>query len=858
MKVKNDNNHWKVCLNFIGYTSIVIGFATIFITILDKDKFSYGLYFIISLVLIYLIALAIYNKTNILLYINSDSRGKRTTQDIILSKETRNMAIVHAITGLFDSTYNNWLNNSKQDKKTTLFESIVQTTGDNRNKLIGLVVMEFLFFLYSQTIIIFKDTSPTVEDFSKTKKIFNDLFLDTFLAIFIRQKKKDILPYLDNRLDYYSKLDQNFCNEHPRNDRIIHQFFYILKQNLDTNIEFKNRPILEKKISDLIFEFHKNCRLTISALDQYLNDNSRSKFIVPYRGGKPMSEGDLKKPTEVFPEYERKKEEGGYIPQDQILDICKKRKNINIKLPEITSGTIKRNYDNLMESTIPKESWYRFSAGQSLAIMHSFGLYHGDLHKSHMRFNPDTGSTIFLDFDSCSYMNLTPDYAYIDIIPAYLSLNEDDFHSFVSGYINISSTYIDTKYINFTNELLEISGIKVASRLLFLVNDVRVKEIVKVFGFMVNFKNNKFVLDQLETYPTFISNMIEDPDEIMRVLCGLIFAGVDCSPIYNKLKLGNSHLLRKENYFKILEILYDYENNIPKTNFNDSFESELFRFFIKIRETLDKKIFILSEKNKVTLELIIVQMLYKEQQSFMSKSGHLFLEKIVDVFDYLNDMCLSTPLLGDKTFISMNLTQTSAIILSLIAHSNEKELRINTMLRRTYTLPWMTQFLAPHNDDSMIMQEIAYSNSRACTFTNAFEASLSNSEFQNPCFSMIWRSIILSQQMVLATRRLLTQSHNSYTDDEITYTTRCSINRFIQTMYAYSNAMISTKQINIINNFWSSSSGHMSRQLNSAVSLMGLLNNVKAASPMVIEGLNRLIEIMEEDRVYSPTNMLLR
>lgn len=65
MKVKfNDNNLWKDYLTFLGYLSVFIGFAAIFITIADKDKCTYGLWFSIFLLLAYLFMLMRANLTN--------------------------------------------------------------------------------------------------------------------------------------------------------------------------------------------------------------------------------------------------------------------------------------------------------------------------------------------------------------------------------------------------------------------------------------------------------------------------------------------------------------------------------------------------------------------------------------------------------------------------------------------------------------------------------------------------------------------------------------------------------------------------------------------------------------------------
>lgn len=75
MKVKlNDKNLWKDYLSFLGYISVIIGFAAIFITIPDKDKCSAGIYFLIFLLIIFFIMLANANLTNKL---NLTIRGKK-------------------------------------------------------------------------------------------------------------------------------------------------------------------------------------------------------------------------------------------------------------------------------------------------------------------------------------------------------------------------------------------------------------------------------------------------------------------------------------------------------------------------------------------------------------------------------------------------------------------------------------------------------------------------------------------------------------------------------------------------------------------------------------------------------------
>lgn len=87
MKVKlNDSNLWKDYLTFLGYLSIIIGFAAIFITIPDKDKCSYGLYFFLFLLLAYLIMLL---RANLIDSLTLDIRGKKVNiqyGDIFKSK----------------------------------------------------------------------------------------------------------------------------------------------------------------------------------------------------------------------------------------------------------------------------------------------------------------------------------------------------------------------------------------------------------------------------------------------------------------------------------------------------------------------------------------------------------------------------------------------------------------------------------------------------------------------------------------------------------------------------------------------------------------------------------------------------
>ena len=180
-------------------------------------------------------------------------------------------------------------------------------------------------------------------------------------------------------------------------------------------------------------------------------------------------------------------------------------------------------------SELDAKSRQGYSLGHTVAVMHSFGMAHGDLHKEHAFFNPNSGHTVLIDFDATQKIPLEPKAVLVDLLVPYLSFEREYYLSFLAGYVWNAYQIIEPKRPGFVGELLDFVGGRFTRLPQPPPISVEIEDLFALTGAKIEEKDSLLL-----TVPTVASTAAlweDNPVECMLVCLGLLGGGVDPSPL---------------------------------------------------------------------------------------------------------------------------------------------------------------------------------------------------------------------------------------------------------------------------------------------------------------------------------------
>ncbi|NNN30880.1 phosphotransferase [Streptomyces sp. S3(2020)] len=117
----------------------------------------------------------------------------------------------------------------------------------------------------------------------------------------------------------------------------------------------------------------------------------------------------------------------------------------------------------LSESSLAQRDIPAFSAGYRLAVYHSAGVVHGDLHAQHMLFEAFTGGTAIIDFADSSIGAVDPDRMFPDIVMAHMTKGASWTRGLLAGYAKTSYLTIERRQPGYTDTVLARAADEIAS-----------------------------------------------------------------------------------------------------------------------------------------------------------------------------------------------------------------------------------------------------------------------------------------------------------------------------------------------------------------------------------------------------------
>ena len=182
----------------------------------------------------------------------------------------------------------------------------------------------------------------------------------------------------------------------------------------------------------------------------------------------------------------------------------------------------------LSELDLDPSHHYAFSAGHSLAMIHRYGVVHGDLHGSHSLFDAYSGVTGFIDLNPFDHRtDVDPERMVQDILIAGLALPRPWLVGMIAGYVRTSHLAIDPLHPGYTSALLDLLGGEVVTWCRPAPPVLTGEQCDRLLGPL---------LDDTDGGLRLRTDVVVDPESAARedasmALCGLLLAGLDCTPL---------------------------------------------------------------------------------------------------------------------------------------------------------------------------------------------------------------------------------------------------------------------------------------------------------------------------------------
>ncbi len=359
----------------------------------------------------------------------------------------------------------------------------------------------------------------------------------------------------------------------------------------------------------------------------------------------------------------------------------------------------------LSELSLVQRDFPAFSAGHSVAVIHSTGLVHGDLHGEHMRFDSSTGRTELIDLADGSLGDVDPDRMFQDIVMVRMAKGESWARGFLGGYARTSSLTVDPKHPGYTDALLARAADGIASV---------ARPAEPVFTEAVCEALLAPVLDLSSGTPRLTADLpdgVLSPDELTVVACALLAGGVT----------GADRLCSRKPPESAAERL----------------------LFGALTEGARQE-----DPSGLLVPGVAALRVFDE----MSGDSAVLrcLAGMTDVYDWLA-LRLNRPG-GDPNepaFINcVRAAQLSLLLLQLpywpLSELETQELKVTARHRR---LGWYAPMLAAEPSDERYLQLLTYLGSRISLYGRMFtEPSLTEPDVTNLLWSANWRALLLSRR----------------------------------------------------------------------------------------------------------------
>lgn len=172
-----------------------------------------------------------------------------------------------------------------------------------------------------------------------------------------------------------------------------------------------------------------------------------------------------------------------------------------------------------------------FDIGQAMATLNATGYVDFDLHRDNWGVDV-WGKVKIIDFGHVRPVKLSPLIAAESLVPLFMSFEPDEFHAILSGFVTYSTTFIESRYENFTRELLNILGGTIID-----LPDIRHRALdldnLKSglsFTFCVN-EQNRIEINTSITAVQLFNGWAKEPKEIFKIASYFVFSGIDISKL---------------------------------------------------------------------------------------------------------------------------------------------------------------------------------------------------------------------------------------------------------------------------------------------------------------------------------------
>jgi hypothetical protein len=521
---------------------------------------------------------------------------------------------------------------------------------------------------------------------------------------------------------------------------------------------------------------------------------------------------------------------------------------------DLSHQTLGGRFQSLSELSLEIDESWLFSPGQSLAMLHSIGILHGDLHVDHMLFDADTGVGTILDYGLANLIKeLDPLQCATDFAAPRMSLEAAGFQAFVAGYMNLAETYLDSMRPGFSSELLRVLHVDIAQHAPPRGELPDIARLVGALGHQFSVEAGRVRL--IETSNSTAATSLSNLDLLRQALTGMILCGIDCKSIARRIRAATEVPRDAALHGLIAAVLGDRkQREDPPTE-----QTQVSGLQLALIQTV-AAIPAPNDGSSVQINPTVYAVLKAFLNDVSYEVRGQLVDQAIDVADALAKHCLALTPVDKARRISVSIAQHSLMLLQLaMGQAWEDEQRLSTMLYRSHHLDWTSTYLREESPGEHTLGEIAYATSRASALVQAFEWSVRGDPDDNPRWSTIWRCLQLLTHCLLALRQILRSKRLLAEYEPVVAKLAPFIARkYAAALHSYMLALLSRRRLNVLLHSWIDEGGSQKKLLESTLGLVDLLETEKIGSARVLQGLDAILTERARDRPSGKGSWVLR